>query len=249
MSSIRTKTVKVKAFYTEQELKSLSQEFNRLFQQIEEIAEEAKAVSSDYKTKITNMKAKAREYSNSLSRGYEYKDELCYIHMNYETKMRMLFSVKTGELIDQEEFLPRDYDGIQIDVTMQEAVDTFRSLEEESVSFFREKFESLRVSDAGFNDLVTSACCANTLEEFDVVFTVLLDENRYRFIALLISHIQEKYKDKLPAGYDLEFDLFLDDASGFYDSFITNIVNDYFKKYIEPNNGDLSGDDDNDNQE
>jgi hypothetical protein len=224
MTQVKTKIIQVKRHFSDKEKLDIAGETYRISEQIADTEDKAKEIALDYKAKVQGLKTKHKELSYNFNRGYEYQEELAYIHLNHETKMRIFVSAKTGEILGEEEFLPRDYDNVQGDITHEEAKSAFVSLQDEAFDFFY--FTLLNDETA---KEITDA------EEF----INYMNPQLYKYCGLLVTHLTDKHKEKFATDTVIEFDTFFDEAKEWFDEFVAQRIEDdpKFRAVTEEPNG------------
>lgn len=191
---IQTKVVKKERYFTEEELRHLARLLSSFVQQKEQLEKEKKSIVSEWKSKIDSVDTQLKEVSNSYSKGYEWKDHLCYIYLNYETNTRHLLSAETGELLGTEPFLPRDYEK-QHTIIEEE-------IENDFVDYKTEGIEILSNMLNAEAHLVLDDQYANHAD--------FLEQNKFRYITVVINEIIKKNPEKFTINDQVDYNTFYD---------------------------------------
>lgn len=112
-----------KHILTIEETSRLTQDLCRNQLALPRLQNEKKEVVSSFKAKEDTLNARINEQAQTLNDGYEYKQVLCDVTYDLETKMKVWTSVETGEIIDQCQMTKED-DQMLIDEANEKAKDT-----------------------------------------------------------------------------------------------------------------------------
>ncbi|MCW3111294.1 MAG: hypothetical protein JWQ09_5800 [Segetibacter sp.] len=102
-------TVNTKHVFSDEELLQKSSQIAHLINDINHEEEEKKAIGSQYKNKIDQLKSEAKLVSGHITNGFAFIDKSAERYLDYETNQRIYKSKDTGEIIKTEPFHASDY--------------------------------------------------------------------------------------------------------------------------------------------
>ncbi len=117
MAQNKEETIWGKYLFSEAEKKEIASELTIKITEKHRVEDEKKSVSSAFKAQLDGIDAVVNKLSENYQNGYEFKNILCTVEFNFETKMKNYRRKDDGEFIEQRAMEEEDF---QIKMDMPE---------------------------------------------------------------------------------------------------------------------------------
>jgi len=105
--------ISVKYVFKDEEKRDLAAEMARKFTDGQQLEEEKKAVTSDFKSQIDRVNAEINNIATKLNNGHERRYTKCEVKRDYDKKLIFFIREDTGELVKT---TPMNQDDLQLKV-------------------------------------------------------------------------------------------------------------------------------------
>lgn len=203
MSFLEIKCRIVNYYFNEQEKNNLAAKVFALETDAENEESELAALVKSRKAKIAVLKSKAQLLKTNYLQGFEEREKYVYARKDYVEKMIYYIDRETGEVIEKEEFTPRD-EMRQLDIASEE----IKNSEETIESFAIEFFNQLHKDDSELYD--------------NFLGYEFFNDNKMRYIALAIGRAEKR--NLLTLSGEVTFDSVYDAFEPIFVKWISNFI-------------------------